>query len=276
MSRKNESFRVNYHDFKLFLILIPCINALNYYLTYSNIAFSWHTALTYSIDTLQGYAAWLAIRFIILLLDRKMPFKRDPLKRIIVQLLLTSFAGLTLIIVTTEILNWSLKGTPMPASFYRFDIFIFLIWFFVINGIYIGIYYYQQMKYAEEMRQEEKKIRSEGFVTRSGKQQINIPFADAAAIYVDGDYAILLTTSGRKHLLDQSLDKVEGTLPEEMFFRINRQYILNRNMIRGFERAENSKINILVNPSDHLPESMQMSRTRAPAFKIWFRAENSE
>ncbi len=274
MTRENASFRVDYHDIKLFLILIPLINALNYYLTYTNIAFSWHTALTYFVDTLQGYAAWFTIRSIILLLDQRMLYTSNPLKRIIAQLVLTSLAGLAVIILSTEILNWILKGTPMPASFYRFDIFIFLIWFFVINGIYIGIYYYQQMRFAEQMRREEKKVRSEGFLTRSGKQQINIPFAEAAGIYVEGDYAILVTTAGRKHLLDQSLDRVEESLPEEMFFRINRQYILNRNMIRGFVRAENSKINILVKASDYLPDSMQMSRTRAPAFKTWFRSEN--
>ncbi|MFI5156194.1 MAG: LytTR family transcriptional regulator DNA-binding domain-containing protein [Chitinophagales bacterium] len=274
MIREKSSFRANYHDIKLFLVLIPLINALNYYLTYTNIAFSWHTALTYSVDTLQGYTAWFTIRSIILILDQKMPYANDPLKRIIVQLVLTSLAGLAVIIFSTEFLNWILKGTPMPASFYRFDIFIFLIWFFVINGIYIGIFYYQQMRFAEQQRIEEKKVRAEGFLTRSGKQQIIIPFAEAAGVYVEGDYAVLVTTSGRKHLLDQSLDRVEENLPEEMFFRINRQYILNRNMIRGFERAENSKINVLVNTSDHLPGSMQMSRTRAPAFKSWFRSQN--
>ena len=60
-----DTAAVNYRDVPLFLVLIPCINALNYYLTYSHIAFNWHTVLTFTIDTLQGYAAWLAIRAII-------------------------------------------------------------------------------------------------------------------------------------------------------------------------------------------------------------------
>lgn len=262
-----------YKDKGLFLILIPFINALNYYLTYSNIGFNLHTGWTFLVDTLQGYAAWLAIRQLIILLDRKMPYEQDPIKRIIWQLLLTSAAGLMVIIGTTEILNWLIKGTPMPASFYRFDIFIFLIWFFVINGLYVAMYYYQQMRYAEAKRMEERKIRSEGLMVKNGKQQFKVPFAGAAGFYVDGDYAVLVTAAGRKHLLDQSLDRVEKTLPAEMFFRINRQFILNRNMIQGFEKGENSKINVMVLPSEHLPPSIQMSRNRAPSFKSWFNPE---
>ncbi|MGC4034344.1 MAG: hypothetical protein QM764_00185 [Chitinophagaceae bacterium] len=31
------------------------------------------------------------------------------------------------------------KGKTAPLSFYLFDVFIFIIWFLVINGIYIGL-----------------------------------------------------------------------------------------------------------------------------------------
>ncbi|CAN5350301.1 hypothetical protein BH09BAC4_BH09BAC4_52310 [soil metagenome] len=44
-------------DVPLFLVLIPLINAYNYYLTYTHIRLGWFLVVTYLIDTLTGYVA---------------------------------------------------------------------------------------------------------------------------------------------------------------------------------------------------------------------------
>src|SRR4051812_39665062 len=116
MNKEGKVDTVNYRDIPVFLLLIPFINALNYYLTYSHIPFNWHTALTFTFDTFQGYAAWFLVRYIIITLDKKFPYALKPLKRIVVQLILTSLAGLAVIIVTTEIINAIAKETPVPSS----------------------------------------------------------------------------------------------------------------------------------------------------------------
>ena len=123
---------------------------------------------------------------------------------------------------------------------------------------------------SEKQRGEEKRIRQEGFTVRKGRQSLNILFPEIAGIYVEGDYAVLITRNKNKYLLDQSLDKAEKLLPSELFFRLNRKYILNRDMITGFERLENSKLNIILSPTGFLPDSIQMSRIKAPAFKNWY------
>ncbi|MBK8657041.1 MAG: hypothetical protein IPN20_24760 [Haliscomenobacter sp.] len=47
-----------YHpDIAIFLVLIPFVSAFNYYLTYTNIRWNGFLALTYTVDTVQGYAA---------------------------------------------------------------------------------------------------------------------------------------------------------------------------------------------------------------------------
>ncbi len=266
---KDKTFNY-YKDKPLFILLIPIINALNYYLTYSSIHFNAHTLLTFTIDTIQGYMAWWMIRVIILQLDKKIPYSPKPLRRIGIQLVLTIVGALAVIIITTELINWIAKDSPVPSSFYTFDIFIFVIWFFVVNGIYIGLHYYFLWNESEKQRGEEKKIRQEGFTVRKGRQSLNILFPEIAGIYVEGDYAVLITRNKNKYLLDQSLDKAEKLLPSELFFRLNRKYILNRDMITGFERLENSKLNIILSPTGFLPDSIQMSRIKAPAFKNWY------
>lgn len=75
---------------------------------------------------------------------------------------MTSIAGLLVIISLTELVSLIARGRFVPISFYTFDVFIFIIWFFVINGIYIGMQYYAEWKESERLRLEEKKTRTAG------------------------------------------------------------------------------------------------------------------
>lgn len=262
---------VKYYDIKFFLFAIPLINALIYYLTYPIIRFDKHTYLTYTIDTVQGYIAWFVLRSIVIWLDKKMPYSVNPLRRILVQILLTVTICIGLIILMTILTAWIIRGnTKIIPSFYTFDLLIIFGWLLIFNGIYIGMYYFQAWFQTEHLRQEEKKIRSGGFTVRSGKQNTVLDFDEINGFYVESDYAVLISRQGKKFLLDQSLDKIEKALPEEKFFRVNRQFIFNRNMVTGFERAENGKLNVQLSDSANFPESIQVSRIKAAAFKRWF------
>lgn len=259
-----------YKDIPLFLLLIPIISGYNYYLTYPNMGVNWYTLLTFSIDTIQGYAAWWSIRCIILRLDKTIPYTQNPLRRISLQILLTTAVGLAIIIGLTELVNAIAKDTPVHPSFYRFDIFIIIIWFLVINGIYIGMYYSSVLRQVEQVRQVEQQMRVEGFLVKQGKQHLSIAFEDIEGFYVEDDYTILITTQNKRYLLDQSLDKIEKMVPTGYFFRLNRQFLLHRQLIKGFSRIENGKLTVLLQPSNYFPEWVQVSRVKAPSFKIWF------
>jgi len=95
-----------YPDLWLFFIAIPFISGFNYILTYSNIQFNFFLLLTFTIDTVQGYLAWYAVRSIIIYLDGRIPYLPDLWKRLIIQIPLTSFTGLAIIALTTEMVSW--------------------------------------------------------------------------------------------------------------------------------------------------------------------------
>lgn len=265
-----------YHDVKFFLIAIAFISAFNYYLTYNNIRLNWFLALTYTIDTVQGWLAWWAVRTIIIYLDKKIPYGDKPLKRILIQVLVTTLAGLSIIVILTEIVSLIAKGRTAPLSFYQYDVLIILIWFFVINGIYIGMHYYAEWKLSETRRNEEKKQRSEGFAVRHGKQNLMIPFAEILGFYTEEGYSILLTWEDRKYFPDKSLDKIQETLPEELFFRLNRQYILHRKAVTGFTRTGDGKLDVMVKALENFPKAIQVSRIRAVSFKNWFQPDKEQ
>jgi len=259
-----------YNDVKFFIIAIAFISAFNYYLTWSNIKFNRFLLLTYTTDTMEGWLAWWAVRSIIIYLDKKMPYGNRPLKRILVQLLVTTMAGLSVIILLTELVSWIVRGKPALSNFYFFDIFIFIIWFIVINGIYIGMHYYSEWKESEHQRLEEKKVRAAGFTVKLGRQNLLVPFNEISGFYTEEGYTILLNHQNKKFFPDKSLDKIEKQLPEEWFFRLNRQYILHRSAITGFKRSNDGKIDVTIKGLENLPVAVQVSRTKAVAFKKWF------
>jgi DNA-binding LytR/AlgR family response regulator len=263
-----------YHpDVVLFLVLIPFISAINYYLTYTNIRLSWFLALTFSLDTVEGYLAWWGVRSYIFFLDKKLPYERNFARRITIQLAGSMILGLTVIAVLTELVSWMARGRPAPLNFYTIDLVIISIWFFVITGIYTGLHYYNLWKWSEEQRREERRLKSDGLLVKQGKSEIRLTFPELAGLCVEGEYAVACHISGKKYYVDQSLDKIEKVLPTTFFFRLNRQFILHRQAVSGFKRAENGKIMVLPKNVDSFPPEIPVSRTKAPSFKGWFRPE---
>lgn len=256
-------------DILIFLLLIPLISAFNYYLTYSNIQWNGFLLLTFSIDTTQGFIAWLIVRRIIFRLDRVLPFGPKPLKRILIQLGLTTLAGLGFIILTTELISWIIKGRPAISEFYTMDVFIIGVWFLVINGIYIGLFYYHTL---QEIQEEKSKTQADfrGILVKSGNQELLIPRSEIAAMKIDEEYVLLFTTLGKKYFLDESLDYWEKNLPESDFFRLNRQMIIHRQILQGFKKLEHGKLEAQVNTSFNFDLELGISRAKAPAFRAWF------
>jgi DNA-binding LytR/AlgR family response regulator len=274
MENSSKTPFLYYPDIAVFLILIPFISAINYYLTYHNIQFNWFLILTFTIDTVQGYIAWLAVRKLILFLDKKVPYHQGIIKRMVIQLALTTFVGLLIISLLTEMVSFIIKGRAAPLDFYTIDLIIIGIWFFFINAIYLGLYYYNQWKHTEDRMAEEKKLKVDGFIVKVGNKDLKLSFDSIASFFVDVDYTIAQNYNGNKYYLDDSLEKIEKKLPVDIFFRLNRKYIVNRNLISGFKRMGNGKILVLLHDTKLFPLEIAVSRTKAPSFKRWFRPES--
>jgi hypothetical protein len=260
-----------YPDIIIFLVIIPIISAINYYLTYSGIRLNGFLILTFSIDTITGYIAWWVVRSLILFLDMKVPYSHGALKRIAIQICITTALGLLTISLLTEMVSWIARGRPAPLNFYLIDLFIIGIWFFVINGIYIGLFYYNEWRWSEIKLLEERRVKSSGIVVKHGKSDLQLEFTNLSGFYVDGEYTVACKMDGKKYYLDQSLQKIEKSIPSTVFFRLNRQFIIHRQMVSGFKRLENGKLSILLKQHASFPPEVTVSRIKAPDFKTWFR-----
>lgn len=259
-----------YNDWVLCFVLIPLINTINYHLTYSRIRWDWYTYTTYFIDTATGLICWWIIRKIIDFLDKKIPYENALIKRLVIQLFLTNLITLGFIILSTELINSLFGDGPLPIKFYTYNLFIFFIWILVINGIYIGIYFYDEWIKVRHLREKDKELRQNGFEVLYGKNIKNIPFENISLFYVADKTTYLYTIKDRNYVLEFSLNKIMPKLPQELFFRLNRKCITNRNFIKGYKKDVNGKLIVNLNTDKTEIEKQIVSRISAPQFKTWY------
>jgi DNA-binding LytR/AlgR family response regulator len=249
----------------IFLVLIPLISAFNYFLTYSKIEWGTFLLLTYTIDTIQGFLAWWVFREIVFWMDWKLPYGSGWLRRIILQIVATTTAGLLVISLTTELASLIAKGEFAPLHFYTHDLLIISIWFLVLNSIYIILFLLRHRQVPV------KETAPSWMLVREGKAEIRLPLSDIIYAYTQDGLSFVVAQDTRRYLMAGSLSQLEEQLPNRIFFRFNRSILIRKDNIQGFERLEHGKLMVSLIAHPRLPQKVPVSRAKAPAFKEWFR-----
>jgi DNA-binding LytR/AlgR family response regulator len=78
----------------------------------------------------------------------------------------------------------------------------------------------------------------------------------------------LVTHPGKRYLLPDTLDQLEGQLDSRNFFRINRQVILSIGAVQEIRPYFKGRLVLQVVPPV-AEEALVVSAGRAPAFKQW-------
>lgn len=131
------------------------------------------------------------------------------------------------------------------------------------------MYFYDQWLKIISLREKDKKLRSLGFEVQLGKTVETIPFESISAFYVDDGTTYLKTKENRNFVLDDSLNKIMPKLPEEYFYRLNRKFILHRDIIKNYSKDINGKLGVSLHEVVSFPNKIIVSRTIAPDFKRW-------
>jgi len=94
-----------------------------------------------------------------------------------------------------------------------------------------------------------------------------IDIHDIAWLVSSNKITSAVTFDGHQHVIDFTLDKLEKELDPKIFFRANRQFILNIEAIRKVENWFNGKLVVKTHPD--VKEKIVVSRERAKSFKDW-------
>ena len=112
-------------------------------------------------------------------------------------------------------------------------------------------------------------VYQERFLVHMGARMRSVTTAEIAYFMADGKYLHLMTHEGKDYILDRSLTDVGEKLPPNLFFRINRRFIVSFDAIREMIRYSGSRIKVLLNPPLAEGEEAFVSTNRVPDFREW-------
>ncbi|MFI5133073.1 MAG: LytR/AlgR family response regulator transcription factor [Chitinophagales bacterium] len=105
-------------------------------------------------------------------------------------------------------------------------------------------------------------------LVRKGMENIPLRLQDIVLFYTENKIVYVIDQSGRKYLIDKNLSDLEEDLDDTMFFRANRQYIVNINYIKGFKAYEKVKLQVDLTLAE-LNHCIIVSQETAPEFREW-------
>lgn len=115
--------------------------------------------------------------------------------------------------------------------------------------------------------QEVKPAFKNRFLIKQGDKFIPVSTSDAAYFSFEDKLSFLNTFSGKRYMLDHTLDELDKMLDPELFFRLNRQYITSFGAVKTVHNYFNGKLKVYVNPE--INEGIIVSKDRANQFKQW-------
>ena len=118
----------------------------------------------------------------------------------------------------------------------------------------------------EAIRFGKKKYRNR-FLVSHGSAWHKLNVTDIAGFYSENRLTTAVAFNNQKHIVDFSLESLEEELNPEMFFRANRQVIVNVEAIEKIENWFNGKLKIRTNPP--FPGEIVISRLKARDFRRW-------
>ncbi len=106
---------------------------------------------------------------------------------------------------------------------------------------------------------------------RVGTKTYFISFNEIKGVYSSNKITYIVSSPEKKYIHDKSLEQLGMELPAELFFRANRQLILNKETIQEVKAGKNGKIDVALQQGVGLPKRISVSRLKAHAFREWMR-----
>lgn len=105
-------------------------------------------------------------------------------------------------------------------------------------------------------------------IVKKGLENISLLLDDIVLFFTENKIVYVIDKAGKKYLADKNLSDLDAELDQKMFFRVNRQYIVNINYIRSFKRYERVKLQVELTLND-LNYFIVVSQETAPLFRKW-------
>lgn len=105
------------------------------------------------------------------------------------------------------------------------------------------------------------------FLTRKGREYVLLTSDSIPAFYTDNKITFAFDTTGKKFMINMTLIELENSLDPSMFFRANRQYLINRNFISRVKQLEEGRFEIVISATE--PIQVEINQQKFSRLRQW-------
>jgi len=105
-------------------------------------------------------------------------------------------------------------------------------------------------------------------LVRKGMENVPLRIQDIVIIYTENKLVYVIDKEGKKYIADKHLSELEQELDSTVFFRVNRQYIVNIGFVKSYRAYEKVKLQVDLSMPD-LHHHIIVSQEMAPCFRRW-------
>ena len=113
----------------------------------------------------------------------------------------------------------------------------------------------------------EKKSYKNTYLVQQRDTLFPLAIAEVAYFTIEEGIVYAVTLENKKYSIDKKLEDIEADLNPEVFFRANRQFIIQKKAIENLQLYFNGKLILNTNPKT--TEAIVISKAKAPVIKQW-------
>lgn len=104
------------------------------------------------------------------------------------------------------------------------------------------------------------------FISYRNDKLIPVPCEDICCFYTKNNL-VLAVTEKAEYTIDECLEDIETRLPNNLFYRANRQFIVQRKYIENAKRYSNNRL--ILGLTVDISNEIIISREKVAQFKVW-------
>ncbi|MDD6210639.1 MAG: LytTR family DNA-binding domain-containing protein [Bacteroidales bacterium] len=133
----------------------------------------------------------------------------------------------------------------------------------------IAYSYEEEMKKILRAINKEKNYLSHFLIPVKGDKLLPVSTDMILLFYIRDGIVKVVLTDGKEYTISQTLDELSECLDPNLFFRVNRQFLISRDAIQDIDLWFNNRLSVNLRIVD-IKEKVLISKVRVSEFKEWF------
>lgn len=106
-------------------------------------------------------------------------------------------------------------------------------------------------------------------LVKKGTGNMSLKLEEIVMFYRENKVIYVVDKSGQKFITDKTLNELESELDDSLFFRANRQYIINLSFVKSYKSYEKVKLQVDLHVPEKINHLIIISQNTAPDFRKW-------